>query len=76
LIPVEDQSTSYFLRPVGISDPSEFIATESQRISFKASLSKPHQWQDAFKNRPLPPIAGCRNWYKRILDDDSAKTSN
>jgi hypothetical protein len=33
-------------------------------------------WQDAFKNWPLPPIAGWRNWYKRILADNSAKTSN
>jgi hypothetical protein len=32
LIPVEDQSTSYFLGPVGISDPSDFTAAESQRI--------------------------------------------
>jgi hypothetical protein len=76
LIPVEDQSPSYFLGPVGISDPSEFIAAESQRIPFKATLSKPHEWQDAFKNWPLPPIAGWRNWYKRMLDDDSVKTSN
>jgi hypothetical protein len=76
LIPVEDQSSSYFLGPVGISDPSEFIAAESQRIPFKTSLSKPHEWQDAFKNWPLPPIAGWRNWYKRMLDDDSPKTSN
>jgi hypothetical protein len=76
LIPVEDQSSSYLLGPVGISDPSEFITAESQRIPFKASLSKPHEWQDAFKNWPLPPIAGWRNWYKRMLDDDSPKTSN
>jgi hypothetical protein len=61
---------------MGISDPSEFIAAESQRIPFKAALSKPHEWQDAFKNWPLPPIAGWRNWYKRMLDDDSIKTSN
>jgi hypothetical protein len=67
---------SYFLEPVGISDPSEFIAAESQRNPFKASLSKPHEWQDAFKNWPLPLIAVWRNWYKRMLDDDSAKTSN
>jgi hypothetical protein len=76
LIPVEDESASYFLGPVGISDPSEFIAAESQRIPFKTSLSKHHEWQDAFKNWPLPPIAGWRNWYKRMLDDDSPKTSN
>jgi hypothetical protein len=76
LIPVKDQSASYFLRPVGISDPSEFIAAESQRIPFKTSLTKPHEWQDTFKNWPLPPIAGWRNWYKRILDDDSPKTKN
>jgi hypothetical protein len=76
LIPVEDQSPSYFLGPVGISDPSEFIAAKSRRIPFKAALSKPHEWQDAFKNWPLPPIAGWRNWYKRMLDDDSPKTSN
>jgi hypothetical protein len=61
---------------VGTSDPLEFIEAESQRIPFKAALSKPHQWQDAFKDWPLPPIAGWRNWYKRMLDDDSAKTSN
>jgi hypothetical protein len=76
LIPVKDQSTSYFLEPIGIFDPSEFIAAESQRIPFKASQLKPHEWQDAFKNWPLPPIAGWRNWYKRMLDDDNAKTSN
>jgi hypothetical protein len=50
--------TVSFLGPVGTSDPSEYIAAESQRIPFKASLSKPHEWQDAFKNWPLPPIAG------------------
>jgi hypothetical protein len=63
LIPVEDPSVSYLLGPVGISDPSEFITAESQRIPFKASLSKPYEWQDAFKNWPLPPIAG---WKKSI----------
>jgi hypothetical protein len=61
---------------VGTSDPREFIAAESQRIPFKATLSGPPLWQDAFKNWPLPPIAGWRNWYKRILVDNSAKTSN
>jgi hypothetical protein len=76
LIHVEDQSASYFLGPVGISDPSDFIAAESQRIPFKTSLSKPHGWQDAFKNWPLLPITGWRNWYKRMLDDDSPKTNN
>jgi hypothetical protein len=76
LIPVEDQSASYFLGPVGTSDPSEFITAESQRIPFKTSLTKPHEWQDTFKNWPLPPIAGWRNWYKRVLDDDSPKTKN
>jgi hypothetical protein len=75
LITVEDQATSYFLGPVGISDPLEFIEAESQRIPFKASLAKPQQWQYSFKNWPLPPIAGWRNWYKRILDDGS-KTDN
>jgi hypothetical protein len=58
LIPVEDQSASYFLGLVGISDPSEFIVAESQRIPFKTSLLKPHEWQDSFKNWPLPPFAG------------------
>jgi hypothetical protein len=56
LIPVEDQSTSYFLRPVGISDPSEFIAAESQRIPFKAALSKPHEWQDVSRTGPCPQL--------------------
>jgi hypothetical protein len=74
LIPVEDQSTSYFLWPVGVSDPSEFIAAESQGIPFETSLTKPHEWQDTFKNWPLPPIADWRNWHKRVLDDDSPKT--
>jgi hypothetical protein len=61
---------------VVIFDPSEFIAAESQRIPFKAALSKPHEWQVAFKNWPLPPIAGWRNWYKRMLDDDNVNISN
>jgi hypothetical protein len=73
LIPIEEQEASYFLGPVGVSDPSEFIVAESQRITFKISLTKPHEWQDTFKNWPLPPIAGWRNWYKRVLDDKSAK---
>jgi hypothetical protein len=76
LIPIEDKSSSYFLGPVGTSDPLEFIEAESQRVPFKEALSRPHEWQDAFKTWPLPPIAGWRNWYKRILDDDSAKTGN
>jgi hypothetical protein len=61
---------------VGTSDPREFIAAESKRIPFKAALSGPPLWQDALKNWPLPPIAGWRNWYKRILADNSANTSN
>jgi hypothetical protein len=61
---------------VGISDPREFIAAESQRIPFKAALSKPSLWQDALKNWLLPPIAGWRNWYKRVLADNSAKTQS
>jgi hypothetical protein len=39
-------------------------------------LSRPHEWQDAFKNWPVPPIAGWRNRYKRILEYKSVKTSN
>jgi hypothetical protein len=35
LIRTETNSTSYFLGPVGTSDPREFIAAESQRIPFK-----------------------------------------
>jgi hypothetical protein len=76
LIPVEDKSSSYFLGLVGISDPHEFIEAESNRVPFKSALVRPHAWQDAFKNWPLPPIAGWRNWYKRILEDKSVKTSN
>jgi hypothetical protein len=49
LIHNEDNSTSYFLGPVGISDPREFIEAESKRIPFKAALSGPQLWQDAFK---------------------------
>jgi hypothetical protein len=45
-------------------------------IPFKTSLTKPHEWQDTFKNWTLPPIVGLRNWYKRVLDDESAKTKN
>jgi hypothetical protein len=71
LIPVEEQVASYFLGPVGVSDPSEFIAAGFQRTPFKISLTKPHEWQDTSKNWPLPPIAGWRNWYKRVLDDES-----
>jgi hypothetical protein len=76
LIHTEVNSTSYFLGPVGTSDPREFIEAESRKIPFKAALSGPPLWQDAFKNWPLPPIVGWRNWYKRILADNSAKTSN
>jgi hypothetical protein len=76
LIHTEANSTSYFFGPVGTSDPCEFIETESKRIPFKAALSRPPLWQDAFKNWPLPPIAGWRNWYNRILADNSAKTRN
>jgi hypothetical protein len=61
---------------VGVSDPREFIAAESQKIPFKAALNKPPHWQDAFKNWPLPPIAGWKNWYQRILADKSARTQN
>jgi hypothetical protein len=76
LISIEDKSPSYFLGPVGIPDPLEFIEAESNRIPFKLALMRPHAWQDAFKNWPLPPIAGWRNWYKRILENKSVKTGN
>jgi hypothetical protein len=76
LIPIGDKSSSYFLGPVGISDPLEFIETESKRIPFKAALLRPHEWQDAFKTWPLATIVGWRNWYKRILDDDRPKIGN
>jgi hypothetical protein len=56
LIRIETNSTSYFLGPVGTSDPREFIAAESQRIPFKAALSGPPLWKDAFKNWPLPQL--------------------
>jgi hypothetical protein len=61
---------------VGTSDPRKFIAAESKRIPFKAALSGHPLWHDSFKNWPLTPIAGWRNWYKRILADNSTKTSN
>jgi hypothetical protein len=76
LIPIEDKSSSYFLSLVEIPDPLEFIEAESNRVPFKSAFVRPHAWQDAFKNWPLPPIAGWRNWYKRILEDISVKTSN
>jgi hypothetical protein len=41
LIHTEANSTSYFLGPVGTSDPLEFIEAESKRIPFKAALSRP-----------------------------------
>jgi hypothetical protein len=63
---------------VGIPDPLEFIDAESNRVPFKLALAlvRPHAWQDAFKNWPLPPIAGWRNLYKRILENKSVKTGN
>jgi hypothetical protein len=61
---------------VGNSDPQDFIAAESQRIPFKAALSPPPRWQDAFKNWPLPPITGWKTWYRRILADKSVLTKN
>jgi hypothetical protein len=61
---------------MGIPDPLEFIEAESNRVPFKSALVRPHAWQDAFENWPLPPIAGWRNWYKRILENKSIKTSN
>jgi hypothetical protein len=39
LIHTEVNSTSYFLGPVGTSNPREFITAESKRIPFKAALS-------------------------------------
>jgi hypothetical protein len=41
LIHTEANSTSYFLEPVGTSDPCEFIEAESKRIPFKEALSGP-----------------------------------
>jgi hypothetical protein len=76
LIPIEDKSSSYFLDPVGILDPLEFIEAESNRVPLKSALVRPHAWKDAFKNWLLSPIAGRRNWYKRILENKSVKTSN
>jgi hypothetical protein len=76
LIRTGANSRSYYLGPVGNSDPQDFIAAESQRIPFKAAPSPPPRWQDAFKNWPLPPIAGWKTWYRRVLADKSALTQN
>jgi hypothetical protein len=56
LIHTEDNSSSYFLGPVGIADPREFIEAESRRTPFKAALLGPQLWQDAFKNWHLPQL--------------------
>jgi hypothetical protein len=52
---------------VGTFDPLEFIEAESQRIPFKAALSRPHEWQDTFKDSPLPPIARWKIGLKGCL---------
>jgi hypothetical protein len=49
-------------------NPTEYLSSRLWR--------DPHEWQDAFKNWPLPPTAGWRNWYKRILENKSVKTGN
>jgi hypothetical protein len=76
LIRTGANSRCYYLGPVGNSDSRDFIAAESQRIPFKAALSPPSRWQDAFKNWLLPPIAGWKTWYRRVLADKSALTQN
>jgi hypothetical protein len=68
LIRTEANSRSYYLGPVGNSDPRDFITAESQRIPFKAALSPPQQWQDAFKNWPLPPKLGTGGFSQTRVD--------
>jgi hypothetical protein len=53
LILVEDQSASYFLGPVGTSDPSDFIAAKSQRIPSR------HHCQDPMSGKTLSRTGIC-----------------
>lgn len=72
LIPCAIIADAYFLCPMGNPDPTEFIEKETWRIPFKFGIKKPNQWPTTFKTWPFPPIAGWRNWYRRMLAKNSS----
>ena len=57
---------------MGNPDPFEIIEKETQRIPFKSGITLPNRWPNTFKNWPFPPIAGWRNWYRRMLEKSSS----
>jgi hypothetical protein len=71
LIPVEEQAASYFLRPVGVSDPSEFIAAKSQPIPLGKNLlgSVYHMFHQTtylmHTNKKIPCVNGPR-WFVQM----------
>jgi hypothetical protein len=65
LIHTEDNSSTYFLGPVGISDPREFIEAESRRIPFKAAPVVARCFQE------LASAPNCR--LEKLVQEDTRR---
>ena len=57
----------YFPRPMGDSDPYDFIRQETNRIPFKQSIVDLSSWntKTLFRNWPKIP-KGWRDWFRRV----------
>ena len=69
LIPSAVVSNIYFLRPMGDSDPSDFIRQETNQIPFKQSTLDLSSWtiKTPFRNWPKMP-KGWRDWFHRVFE--------
>lgn len=64
--------TTYYVGPMGDTNPSDFIIKETNQLPFKASLVDASSWtKNTFRNWPNMP-AGWRNWYLRIVNHKGA----
>ena len=70
LIPSAVATNVYFLRPMGDSDPSDFIHQETSQIPFKQSIVDLSSWntKTPFRNWPKMP-KGWRDWFRRVSEE-------
>ena len=69
LIPSAVVPNTYYLRPMGDPNPSDFINQEINRISFKQSVIDLSFWntKTSFRNWPKIP-KGWGDWFRRVLE--------
>jgi len=69
LIPSSIVLNAYYLRPMGDTNPLDFINQETNQIPFRHSFIDLSSWntKNHFRNWPKMP-KGWRDWFRRVSD--------